>query len=150
MARLREFYPEILARSRQVSRDRRRSRSFSPFSSGLGSSRRISIILSLVSWSRVHHCAHNGCKHGQTEFSGWNLPVSVRDVSLSTVSFTTTSNPRKLFNPRKLDPPPPPPPPPSTEMGSRRPTRKARKAERWSVLLLAALAEAVGAEGAWC
>jgi hypothetical protein len=56
MARLGDFYPEILARSRQVSRDRRHSRSFSPFSSGLGSSRRISIILSLVSWSRVHHC----------------------------------------------------------------------------------------------
>jgi hypothetical protein len=51
-----DSYPEILAGSRRVSRDRRHSRPVSPFSSGLNSSRRVSIILSLVSRSRVHHC----------------------------------------------------------------------------------------------
>jgi hypothetical protein len=50
-----DSYPEILAGSRRVPRDRRHSRPVSPFSSGLNSSRRVSIILSLVLRSRVHH-----------------------------------------------------------------------------------------------
>jgi hypothetical protein len=54
-----DLYQAILAGSRQISRDHRHSQSFSPFSSGLGSSRRVSIILSLVSWSRVHHWLQN-------------------------------------------------------------------------------------------
>jgi hypothetical protein len=57
----------------------RHSQAVSPFSSGLNSSRRVSIILSLVSRSRVHHCSElRKCLSTEWIFIPASADVTVR------------------------------------------------------------------------